>query len=281
MKIKFIILIFLLVSCSYTKKDDLSSPVATSFDIDEETSEALPKLRKNISTKGIGPVPSHEYIGKKSGSNRKAVVGLYLAPGKYRTLSYLPILNSMKQSNIEINIISAGGFSTIIASLYAQGVKPDLIEWEMHKLLSPIEEEPFQEDWLSIVHDWIEEKFKNRKIESGGITLALATSDALLLRGDLVQTLKNNIAKGETGPMEVVEQLKELGSDIVICLNAAGESLDNSQIMREKCDLYVDSNHKDFKMNDKLLLTDILAESAKSSYSIAKQIENVIEEWKK
>ena len=100
-KISYLLLIIALISCSYTKREDLSSPVAANIEFDLEKKSSLPKLKKEVPSTGVGPIPSNEYIGKKSVKKRSAVVGLYLAPALFRSLSYLPLLSSLKQEGIK------------------------------------------------------------------------------------------------------------------------------------------------------------------------------------
>ncbi|MCP4913660.1 MAG: hypothetical protein GY909_11140 [Oligoflexia bacterium] len=235
-------------------------------------------MKKQVPSTGIGPIPNNEFIGKKSIKKRSAVVGLYLAPALFRSLSYLPLLNSLKQQEIKINIIASHGFPTLIASLYSQNLNSDLIEWEMHKLLSPISDRPLSERWNEKIKQWAMKEFDNKRIESGKITLLVPIQNEFETRG-LITSSITSMSEHRDGQISIngLEKMKSLGADIIICFDAVGKN----ENLAQTCDIYIDSNSKNFKIDDVSILSDILAQGSKDSYEHALKIKKYIKQWNK
>ena len=71
--------------------------------------------------------------------------------------------------------------------------------------------------------------------------------------------------------------MKSLGADIILCFDAMGKN----ENLAQSCDIYIDSNSKNFKIDDVSILSDILAQGSKDSYEHALKIKKYIKQWNK
>lgn len=179
---------------------------------------------------------------------KKLRIGLSLGPGIYRTINYVSVLKILERQNIAPDIITGTGLGAIIASMYAVGMTPEVIEWNFYKYFKEKRKnKPYDQDWVNEVDAAFLMKFKNINIQDTKKKLFLTLYDHNTkktyyfdkgnIRDILLLNLKlsNNFSISKTGQKysaafekEVFNSrlLRQLGAEFTIAVDALGSKFD-------------------------------------------------------
>lgn len=97
---------------------------------------------------------------------RKLRVGLSLGPGLYRTLNYVALLKFLERQSLTPQLITGTGFGAIVASMYAHGMTPEMIEWNFYRYFREKgNHRPYEEEWYEDIDRLLMEKLKTKMIQ--------------------------------------------------------------------------------------------------------------------
>lgn len=153
---KFLCILLIFVSCQSRKiKNEIST-----IPIDTVENNRIHITKESA----YGPSPlDNKYIEGLSGEETK-VFALRLIPQLYNSYLYIPYLKKLKKAGQDVHVISGYGFTSVIASLYANSVNLNEFEWKVFRLYKKLEkEEAFSRSWQNIIKESLEKEFKNKK----------------------------------------------------------------------------------------------------------------------
>lgn len=224
-KIRFIsvLLSFLLLfSCASEK------PMDKVLIVDFAGDEAREKI--TISDKALpdyGPSPETQADVNNAGDAKQSgqtVVALDLLPALYNSIAYVSTFSELEKAGVDVSIISASGFSSIIAALYAKHGAANMVEWKTFKLYQSLGSiKPFTEEWKEIIADFLKVEFGNQRLSQLKKLLLIPANDKnkVVLGSDrnLIQAImesldlsgKNSILLGSD--FNYLPRLKEYGAD--------------------------------------------------------------------
>ncbi|MBT7608949.1 MAG: hypothetical protein HN576_04290 [Bacteriovoracaceae bacterium] len=320
MKTLTFILIFFLQSCA-TDSQRKGRYALNSMGVDVQSNgqiqdKLLPKIENNQNEKNsVGPFPENNndsYLTNKKKSN-KAVIGLILGPGINRVLCHIPILKELETQGRRIHIITGTGLGALVASMYATGISPDKIEWIFFNFSRKVENlKPFSKEWIKIARDVLLKTFKNKKIQSAKIRLAIPKYKKskrkveyitrgqmydLLLKEHLSFNSLNNLGSFAPFQKEIFNQteLQKLGADKTIAVDVLDNKIDfettdhyltgvfgriTGIIRREKetIDLFVTMNSLGMPLDSTKGLPEYLQKCMVKSRDVVQNIKAVLEE---
>lgn len=115
-----------------------------------------------------------EHVGIK-----KLRIGLSLGPGLYRAINFVSVLKFLERQNLTPQMITGTGFGAIVAAMYANGMTPEIIEWNFYRYFREKERHRiYSEEWLEEVDQFLLEKFKNKKIQDSPKKFYMTLFDA-------------------------------------------------------------------------------------------------------
>lgn len=303
----FLFVALLLVACSSDSKKLDTKKIPLSVDItssrDSKTESLI--IEKDSAGKTVGPVPTTPYNNQLSGVTKSGVHTLLLGPGIYRTFAYLPLLKKIKSENVPIHVIGGYGLASVIATYYAFGFEPDLIEWKLFtNLIKKSKPYPFDKSWIETVFKLIEKDFQNKKIEDSKISLFIpAYKDkkiSFATRGQLVPLLKNNLlinnAAGlnklmSKNPCENKGVSRIIRSSRIICMNVLDYNLKwlsakdyilgiynkaSSLMENDSSESKININLKNLELDNLSKQPEILSRSKEQSDEIIQKIFNYL-----
>lgn len=159
MRIFFILITILAISC--TKQNKESDISTVSF---EQDSEDILSIDKNLNT-AYGPSNEGTEQLENLGS-REPVIGISIYSTLYNSLSFIHLLKVIEEKEINVSIISANGFSAVLAALYAKEKSASYVEWkifEMRKGLVGFT--PFSTQWRAFLKKFLIKEFKNVQLQ--------------------------------------------------------------------------------------------------------------------
>ena len=115
-----------------------------------------------------GDVYANSEVGgeNKRSENKRLRIGLSFGPGLYRAINYVSFLKIMERQNLAPDIITGTGFGAIVAAMYANGMTPEVIEWNFYKYFKEKKKtKPYEKDWLNEVDEMLLVKFKSTNIQ--------------------------------------------------------------------------------------------------------------------
>ena len=267
-KIKYLLLIIFMISgCStikpvqYHNKNTSSTSNKTPDEVDlnlnnqpvvpsDKSTEIIPQEE----TVRIGDRGGDVYASNvqptlgESGENKKLKIALSLGPGIYRAINYVSLLKILERQNLAPNIITGTDFGAIVAAMYANGMTPEVIEWNFYKYFKEKKKnKPYETDWVNEIDEFFLTKFKNVNIQDTKRKFFLTLYDHNTLKTfyfdkgnirDLLLLnlrLSNNLKKSKSGQKystafekEVFNArlLKQLGADFTMAVDVLGSKFD-------------------------------------------------------
>lgn len=297
-----IVLVFLSCSSRETKPerpkvDPLSnSSVNLENDFDLSSSKK-PELERKASQGLYGPVPGEnvdDFVFATNQTKLVPVTALYLGPGLMRATLHVNVLKALNYHGIQTHIISGMGLGAALATMYAFGLTPDLIEWRVFRFTNAVEDlRPLSDQWVAHLEDILLEGLLEKRIEQANLTLALPVFDqklskiVLLTRGRVKQLIRKQfefspgaasgrylsamLGRDKMGPL-----LNEQGADLNFGVVAMGEKLSFENGDNYLAGIYGrligtrDGENKDF---DKVLFLPTSKMSIDSAKNVDKEIE--------
>lgn len=109
---------------------------------------------------------------------KKLRIGLSFGPGIYRTINYVSILKILERQNLSPDIITGTGFGAIVASMYAVGMTPEVIEWNFYKYFKEKRgNKPYDQDWFQEIDNTLLSKLRSFQIQDAKKKLFLTLYD--------------------------------------------------------------------------------------------------------
>jgi hypothetical protein len=97
---------------------------------------------------------------------KKIRIGINLGPGLNRVINYVSVLKVLERHNLSPTVVTGTGMGAIVAAMYAEGMTPEVIEWNFYKYFKETKiNKPYEKDWIKHVDRVLLSKFKNSKIE--------------------------------------------------------------------------------------------------------------------
>lgn len=216
----------------------MATPDLAGVALETDVATGTPEINPNAPSIGIGPGPGNETIvNEVSGPGARSLVGaLVLGPGLYNVAGQVAALTQLNKLDPVPRIITGFGLGAWVASLYAFGQTPQLIEWKLFKFFSDAKElKPFSKQWR-------EELAKNMLEDLGDVDLSEARMILLLpvydknagkvvylKRGNLKKLLLANVTTGDDSesrfstPIEwgyfTRKQFNVAGADYIIAID--------------------------------------------------------------
>lgn len=141
-------------------------------DISKEASEDTSTKVKVEETVRVGAqggeiYSNHESVQPTTEKNEKKIrIGINFGPGLNRVINYVSVLKALERHNLAPVVVTGTGMGAIIAAMYAEGMTPEVIEWNFYKYFKEYKmTKPYEKDWLKQVDQILLTKFKNSKIE--------------------------------------------------------------------------------------------------------------------
>ncbi len=260
----FILLIFVLNSCSSIKKsnshgfisEDLVKIIPDQLDLpmDSQGKEKPATTISQEETVRVGDRGGDIYSNTEERDyharfkNRKLIIGLSLGPGMYRTINYVSFFKVLERNNLSVNIITGTGFGAIVAAMYASGMTPEAIEWLFYKYFKEKNKNKlYDPDWIAEVDEAFLRKIKIVNIQETKIKFFITLydykknrtyyfdkgniRDLLLLNLKLLSALpksENPERYSAAFEKEVFNSplLKRLGAEFTIAVDSLGSKFD-------------------------------------------------------
>lgn len=261
------------------------------------TSTTKPELEKKASQGIYGPVrgdqmDDFEYATKQT--KLTPVTGLYLGPGLMKASLHVNVLKALEYHGIQVHIISGMGLAAALATMYAFGLTPDLIEWRVFRFTNAVEGlKPLSEKWKSHLEEILLEDLTQKRIEQANIALALPLYDqkrsevVLVTRGTVEQLIRKQFefspgtATGRylspmLGRVEMASLLRGQGADLKFAVEAMGEKLSFESGDSFLAGIYgrlIGTGQDDHQKFDKVLVLPTSKMSLDSAEDVDKEIE--------
>jgi hypothetical protein len=99
--------------------------------------------------------------------NEKRVrIGINFGPGLNRVINYVSVLKVLERHNLAPAVVTGTGMGAIVAAMYADGMTPEMIEWNFYKYFKEYKaSKPYEKEWFKQIDQILLTKFKNSKIE--------------------------------------------------------------------------------------------------------------------
>ncbi len=152
----------------------MTTPDLAGVALETDVETGTPEINPNAPSIGIGPGDETIANEVSKPSARSLVGALVLGPGLYNVAGQVAALTQLKKLDPAPRIITGFGLGAWIASLYAFGQTPQLIEWKLFKFFSDAKDlKPFSKQWR-------EELAKNMLEDLGDVDLSEAKMILLL-----------------------------------------------------------------------------------------------------
>lgn len=188
MKVKFnlIILCFILTACSSIhpiqwgnhKPDHVELGINDNYNLPDNTNsktkteDETTKIKVEETVR-VGAQGGELYSLSESSQpiieniEKKVRIGLNLGPGLNRVINYVSVLKVLERHNLAPAVITGTGMGAIVAAMYAEGMTPEMIEWNFYKYFKDNHKnKPYEKDWLKQVDHILLSKLSHSKIES-------------------------------------------------------------------------------------------------------------------
>jgi hypothetical protein len=76
-------------------------------------------------------------------------IGINFGPGLNRVINYVSVLKALERHNLTPVVVTGTGMGAIVAAMYAEGMTPEMIEWNFYKYFKEKKlNKPYEKDWL-------------------------------------------------------------------------------------------------------------------------------------
>jgi hypothetical protein len=98
---------------------------------------------------------------------RNAHIGISFGPGLNRVINYVSVLKILERHNMAPTVITGTGMGAVVAAMYAEGMTPEIIEWNFYKYFKENTNytKPYEKEWLKGIDKFLLSKLKKSKIE--------------------------------------------------------------------------------------------------------------------
>lgn len=111
------------------------------------------------SSDGYGPSTGEE-SDERIQESKKIVNALTVYSTLYSSLALVPLLKESESRKIPFSIITANGFASIVAVLYAKKKSSNYLEWKLFDLLKRLKDiTPFSKRWESVIEKFLKAEF--------------------------------------------------------------------------------------------------------------------------
>ena len=277
---------FLFFTCSTHDKNSESQFATVDLHLDIENDES-PILNTKNQVGRYGPTTDQNdtSISKKD----KKILGLFLGPSLYKSIDSIDVLKCFEKLDMNVNIISATGFSSIVAGLYAQGDSPETIKWKIFKTLRKFKGlKPYSEEWISIWNEFVEKNISLRKLKKSEKSLWMPRFDkgtsevAYSSKGNLISSIKDNININEASfPMKknflYQSSLSSMPVDRLIVINTIPDNFTLKQSDGLLLGMYGKIISKFKKItNNKVLVINVKTDGPLDSERIISRKRNIV-----
>jgi hypothetical protein len=181
-----IVLIFILSSCARQSKVyeigtvDLDSAKEQNLKIDKKTNTAY------------GPSSGAKHKNKQhTSTDREPVVGLTLYSTLYNSLSIINLIKQLDSNDINLSMMSANGFGSLLISLYAKEKSISFLEWKLFELRKRlIGLVPFSRNWKKVLKIFLDKEFQEIQLHQMKMLVLIPT----ILDGELVLQRSGRVA---------------------------------------------------------------------------------------
>ncbi len=187
----------LLHSCQHKS---VATPDLSGVAIDSDHEVGTPEINPDAPNIGIGPDVNGGDQVAPINSERSLIGAVILGPGLYNVAGEVPALTELSKLDPAPRIISGLGLGAWIASLYAFGQTPELIEWKLFKFFSEVKGvSPFSNEWREVLAAKMLEGIGEVDISSAKMILLIPIYDReagkviYLKRGNLKKLLLANV----------------------------------------------------------------------------------------
>jgi hypothetical protein len=98
--------------------------------------------------------------------SRDPIIAIHLAPAGYHASGYISFFRKLEKEKIRVNAISAEGFSSVIAALYAKYHDSNRLEWKTYALYGRLKGlDMYSTKWSRELSSFLKEEFKNSRME--------------------------------------------------------------------------------------------------------------------
>lgn len=191
--IAYIILSILLTACTKPTIKSNNTFEGVKLNIDRSDKNLSISKDKQSFDFSYGPSRLDKRV-KPLNNNKIPVLAVHLAPAAYRSSAFLSFFRLIEKRKININVISAEGFSTIVAALYAKYQKVNRVEWKLYELYGVLKDEDYlSKNWLNNLETFLDKEFNEVKMNqlSTLIAFPFLIENQLVFRSD--QIIKNAI----------------------------------------------------------------------------------------
>jgi len=189
-----------------------------------------------------GPEADWENLEHDNRITKELAWGLALGPGLNRVICQVIAVKSLQEKGIKFSIYTGAGMGAIVAAYLAQGITPEIIEWNFHKFFEHSKElRPLTSEWLSLVKQDLLKDFIGVKIQSTKFTLLIPVYNnregkiEFIRRGNLHVKLLENLKMSklksglyssslERGRLSF-NQIREIGVQKVVEINVLGDKI--------------------------------------------------------
>ena len=97
---------------------------------------------------------------------KKVKIGINFGPGLNRVINYVSVLKALERHNLSPAVVTGTGMGAVVAAMYADGMTPEMIEWNFYKYFKEYKSSrPYEKDWLEEIDQMLLTKLKNSKVE--------------------------------------------------------------------------------------------------------------------
>lgn len=312
----YIIPLLFILSCSSSKNSSEFSTERELIGVDDQVEEvesaSSPQISEGFGVGEMGPTYEGDLTSATVKQSRDPIVGVYFQPALYRSLAYISFLKALERESVNIHMICGSEFGAVVGALYANGQKPDEIEWDFYKFFRQVSDtKAYTKAWFNELNKQFLNKFSGKSIQALNKSFCLpiynqkskkveAQSRGSLKEALLKQFGKNNRRavpdfRGKSCPKQL---FKKMGVDIIIYVSAIGESAQlekpneaiigpYTRLMGEStrnCSerpLFVNLPGDLIKLDQSENFSLILKKSLETSLDSSKIILEEIEKWKK
>lgn len=234
-----ILSLVIVTSCQHTS---VATPDISGVSLDSEEQTGTPEINPNAPSIGVGPDIENSQEATKVQVNRSLIGAVVMGPGLYNVAGEVASLAEISKLEPGPRIISGLGLGAWIASLYAFGQTPQLIEWKLFKFFSEAKElAPFSDEWREVLAAKMLEDLGNVDVSDAKMILLIPVYDrevskvTYLKRGNLKKLLLANVTMSDDAkskystPIEwgyfSRESFKTSGADYIIGIDVLANDI--------------------------------------------------------
>jgi hypothetical protein len=301
-KFLFLFLFVFLVSCAHDARDDMRQ-------IPQTVSINQNKNRVELDTSAIendlyGPEASTSSTKNQNIQTefKTPVIALDLSPSLYGAFNYIALLSSLEKQTIPIHVINTTGFTAVIACLYAKYKNANKVEWKIFTLVNTLKDvAPYSAKWYDLIEKYLNQEFHNQKVEEFDIVISISQgkNNSIITRGKITEVLMQSVKIEHSKSFikmphfDYLEEVKKLGVDIVIELNALPRQLKFKRPNDYLLGIYARLNSAYYSREASIALnssieyidtipnlSDLMLTAKNSQKEAIENIENIVQGWK-